>query len=89
MKNEAQRPLSEQVARHAEEYIQDKLFDLQVPDEPQKSPEWLEHVEAPESPTSHELRLRQLLGGMATAGLINSPKEYVDMLTDLMRGRHE
>ena len=87
--SEIQRPLSEQVARHAEEYVQDKLFDLQAPDEHQGEPEWLQHIEAPESPTAHEIHMRQLLGGMAVAGLVNSPKEYVDMLADLLREHHE
>lgn len=89
--SDTQRPLSEQVAQnahtHVEEYVQDKLFDLQAPDEGFE-PEWLEHVQPNEQMSPHEVRMRQILGGMAYAGLVASPKEYVDMLAELMRGRY-
>ena len=77
---EASRPLGEQVARHAEEYVQDRLFDLQAPEEPQGEPEWLQHIEIPVETSPAEVRFRHLLGGIASAGLIDGPGDYARML---------
>lgn len=76
----SEREISHQVARHAEEYIQDRLFDLQAPDEQPVEPDWLERLEAPQETSPAEVRFRQLLGGIASAGLIDGPGEYAEIL---------